>query len=355
MTLGHEQQMPTASPTPGAGGSSAFADLLANFNVLTDAMPQMVWSTLPDGFHDYFNARWYEFTGMHPGTTDGDGWSDMFHPDDRDKAWTKWRHSLRTGEPYEVEYRLRHRSGAYRWTLGRALPVRDASGRITRWIGTCTDIDAAKRGAERDEILSRELSHRIKNIFAVVNGLIGLSAREHPEAKDYAKKLKERIAALGRAHELVRPHADQSDPQFNQIGLHELLRELLSPYPALAEGRIQIIGDNLAVDDRSTTPLALAFHELATNSTKYGAIGATGGNLTLNVLVATPWVIIEWVEQAGSAATPISRGVPGFGSRLISLSIENQLCGKIGNEWRDDGLTVRMRIPLESIVRRQSV
>ena len=114
------------------------------FRELADAMPQMVWSTLPDGFHDYYNARWYEFTGVPEGTTDGEGWNDVFHPADQDRAWALWRHSLATGEPYEIEYRLRRADGVYRWTLGRAMPIRDAEGRIERWFGTCTDIEDIK-------------------------------------------------------------------------------------------------------------------------------------------------------------------------------------------------------------------
>ena len=95
------------------------------FRALADAFPHMVWSTLPDGFHDYYNAKWYEFTGVPDGSTDGEAWTGMFHPEDQDRAWTRWRHSLATGDPYEIEYRLRHRSGQYRGTLGRAP---DASG-----------------------------------------------------------------------------------------------------------------------------------------------------------------------------------------------------------------------------------
>lgn len=109
-----------------------------------DTMPQMVWSTKPDGHHDYFNRRWYEVTGVPEGTTDGEGWNDVFHPDDQARAWARWRRSLETGEPYEIEYRLRQRSGGYRWVLGRALPIRDADGRIERWFGTCTDIEDLK-------------------------------------------------------------------------------------------------------------------------------------------------------------------------------------------------------------------
>ncbi|MDN3566785.1 PAS domain-containing protein [Paeniroseomonas aquatica] len=115
------------------------------FRQLADAMPQMVWSARPDGFHDYYNARWYAHTGMAPGSTDGEGWDEMFHPEDRAEAWGRWRHSLATGEPYEVEYRLRRADGAYRWTLGRAMPSRDDAGRIERWFGTCTDIEDIKR------------------------------------------------------------------------------------------------------------------------------------------------------------------------------------------------------------------
>ncbi|WP_043359128.1 PAS domain-containing protein [Belnapia sp. F-4-1] len=119
------------------------------FRVLADAMPQMVWSTLPDGSHDYYNARWYEFTGVPFGSTDGAGWNGMFHPDDQARAWERWRRSLETGEPYEIEYRLRRADGAYRWTLGRAMPVRDAGGRIERWFGTCTDIEDIKATEEK--------------------------------------------------------------------------------------------------------------------------------------------------------------------------------------------------------------
>ena len=105
-----------------------------------DHIPQMVWSTLPDGYHDYYSQLWYDFTGVPVGSTDGEAWNDMFHPDDQERARKVWRASLETGEPYEIEYRLRHRSGEYRWVLGRAWAERDDSGKISRWYGTCTDI-----------------------------------------------------------------------------------------------------------------------------------------------------------------------------------------------------------------------
>jgi len=120
-----------------------------SFRAVANSIDQMVWSTRPDGFHDFYNDRWYEYTGVPSGSTDGEAWNGMFHPEDQDRAWAVWRQSLATGEPYHIEYRLRHRSGHYRWVIGRAQCVRDEDGRISRWYGTCTDIHDLKIAEER--------------------------------------------------------------------------------------------------------------------------------------------------------------------------------------------------------------
>jgi PAS domain S-box-containing protein len=130
----------------------ALAESEARFRGITNSIEQMIWSTLPDGYHDFYNDRWYEYTGVPKGSTDGEAWNGMFHPDDQERAWGIWRHSLDTGEPYHIEYRLRHRSGQYRWVLGRAQAVRDEAGRIVRWFGTCTDIQEI---VEAREVLAR--------------------------------------------------------------------------------------------------------------------------------------------------------------------------------------------------------
>jgi len=321
-----------------------------SFQQLADAMPQMVWSTLPDGAHDYYNAQWYAFTGAPVGSTDGEGWNGMFHPDDQERAWKRWRHSLETGELYEIEYRLRRHDGVYRWTLGRALPVRDADGTIIRWVGTCTDIHEQKRIAEQNEVLSRELSHRIKNIFAVLNGLIGLSARQFPGVADFARQLQDRIAALGRAHNFVRPHGEDSAPRMGPSTLKALLVELLNPYPALDEGRLVIEVDDLPIDDRAATPIGLVFHELATNAAKYGALSMPDGRVRLASTVQDGKVRLTWEEQGGP---PVS-GPPeslGFGSRLTEMSIVRQLGGTIERLWSRDGLRVVIEIPLSALSR----
>jgi PAS domain S-box-containing protein len=166
----------------------------AQFRTITEVMPQMVWSTRPDGFCDYFNDQWYHFTGMPHGSADGDGWSAMFHPDDQPRAWEKWRHSLRTGASYEIEYRMIHHAGEYRWVLGRALPVRGDNGEIVRWMGTCTDIHAQKMAEDalrrenlrKDEFLAM-LAHELRNPLAPISSAAQLIKLPGADSKRIAQ------------------------------------------------------------------------------------------------------------------------------------------------------------------------
>ncbi|QDX28355.1 PAS domain S-box protein [Sphingomonas suaedae] len=154
-----------------AGAVTALRESEAKFRAIANSIDPMVWSTQPDGYHDYYNDRWYEFTGVPYGSTDGTGWNDMFHPEDQERAWTLWRHCLETGEPYHIEYRLRHHDGGYRWVLGRAQPVRGEDGAIIRWFGTCTDIqdivDAREVLARSREELEQAVEERTRQLMSV--------------------------------------------------------------------------------------------------------------------------------------------------------------------------------------------
>lgn len=329
--------------------AQAVAESDRMFRTLADTMPQMVWSALPDGYNDYFNARWYEFTGVAQGATDGEGWSAIFHPEDQPLAWKRWRHSLATGDPYEIEYRMRHHSGDYRWTLGRALPIRDGDGQIVRWIGTCTDINDQIAMVEEREIIAHELSHRIKNIFSVISGLIGLSAREHPEIRAVADDLRDRIMALGRAHDFVRPHGAESQPDHGEGRLWGILDQIFAPYRDDKGARILFSGENPAIDDRSATPLALLFHELATNAAKYGALSVPEGRVHMAMACEDGHIRIDWREEGGPSVVPASG--EGFGSRLMRLSVERQLGGRMERNWRAEGLSLSLWIPSGSMSR----
>jgi diguanylate cyclase (GGDEF)-like protein/PAS domain S-box-containing protein len=139
----------------------------ASFSTLADALPHIVWSAGGDGYDEYTNRHWYEFTGAPAGSASERGWIEMLHPDDRDRTWVRWQHSARTGEPYEATCRLRHHSGEYRWTLARALPSYDAQGRITHWFGTYTDIHEWK-ASESAAAQSRERYKALLEASAVV-------------------------------------------------------------------------------------------------------------------------------------------------------------------------------------------
>ncbi|WP_174292381.1 sensor histidine kinase [Sphingomonas bacterium] len=324
------------------------------FRTLADAMPQMVWSALPDGYIDYWNARWYAFTGVAEGVTDGEAWDRVLHPDDRAATWAAWRQSLTTGAPYEVQYRACRADGEYRWLLARALPLRDAeaggeAGAITRWFGTCTDVHEHKLASEEREVISQELSHRIKNIFSVISGLIAFAARGRPEFAGLATDLRERITALGRAHDFVRPHSSRSRPAERQDSLKGLLAALFEPYHRRSGG-VRVEGADIAIDDRSATPLALLFHELATNASKYGALSVDGGEVVLTLSAADGQATLVWRERGGPSVSEPATQL-GFGSQLVEMSAVRQLGGEVRREWRPEGLVITLAVPTVSFHR----
>jgi PAS domain S-box-containing protein len=161
----------------------------ARFRLLADAIPQIVWGKRPDGSNEYLNERWFEYSGQTPEESFSTRWSwaEILHPDDVQRTQQLWDRALRTGEGFEIEYRLRRKSdGAYRWHLGRALPVRDDRGRIIRWFGTCTDIEDQKRVEE--QLRASEERYRLlvniipQNIFtAQADGFIDFRNRRTAE------------------------------------------------------------------------------------------------------------------------------------------------------------------------------
>lgn len=310
---------------------------------IVESVDQMVWSTRPDGYHDFFNRRWYEFTGVPFGSTYGDDWAELFHPEDRERTFALWHHCLETGETYEIEYRLRHRSGEYRWVLGRAHPVRNEQGKIIRWMGTCTDIQSQKAASEQLELVSNELSHRIKNIFAVIGGLLAMTVRQHPEAQAFADELRDRISALSTAHDYARRHASGAAAVSAQGTVLGIVRQLLRPYATEGSGRIVIEGDDVPLKERAATPLSLAVHELATNAAKYGAFSVPEGQVRVRGEAAGDRYKLCWNEQGGPPVQEPERF--GFGTRLVDMTLRHQLGGELTRSWQPEGLEVCLTVP----------
>ncbi|MBP1475188.1 PAS domain-containing protein [Frateuria sp. MAH-13] len=325
----------------------ALEESRASLATIVDSVDQIIWTARSDGYHDFFNRRWYEFTGAAPGTTEGDAWACLFHPDDRQRTFERWRHSLVTGEPYEIEYRMRHHSGAYRWMLGRAHPVRNEAGRILGWMGTCTDIHERKASAEQLELAGKELSHRIKNIFAVIAGLVALTVRQFPQSRPFANELMDRLMALGEAHDYARPHGRDEEPAETGATVLGLTRRLLRPYALEGYDRVELAGDDVPIEPRAVMPLSLAIHELATNAAKYGAFAVPEGRVKVWGERAGDRFVLHWCERGGAAVHEPRR--TGFGTRLVDLTLRDQLTGELTRNWHPEGLEVHVSVPMERL------
>ena len=166
----------------------ALRDSEARFRALTESIPQLVWSTLPDGYWDYLSRQWIEYTGAPETEHHGSGWLGAIHPEDRAEIAARWDAAVRGDADYDVEYRLRAGDGVYRWFAARGRPLHDEQGRVSRWFGTCTDIteivDAREALEERVAERTRELEE--------INGRLLDEAAERAKAE----------AALARARRL---------------------------------------------------------------------------------------------------------------------------------------------------------
>jgi len=127
------------------------------FKTMAEAVPEIIWTADVNGMDDYFNQRCFDYTGLTFEQLQGIGWTKIIHPDDLEVCTEKWESALRTGKPYDVQYRLRGRDGTYRWFLCRANPIRDPEGDIVKWFGTCTDIEDQKLN---QQILEQQILER---------------------------------------------------------------------------------------------------------------------------------------------------------------------------------------------------
>ena len=141
------------------------------FEYIANLVPPMIWTTTPDGQHDWFSQRWYDYTGLTEEESFGEGWREAFHGADMPATVARWQQSLATGKEYTTEYRCRRYDGEWRWMLGRALPFRDDDGTIVKWFGTCTDIhdlvEAREAAKQLREQLLRVIEHAKVTLWTV--------------------------------------------------------------------------------------------------------------------------------------------------------------------------------------------
>ncbi|WP_281501233.1 PAS domain-containing protein [Erythrobacter sp. F6033] len=309
----------------------------ARVQFVLDSVPDIAWSAAPGVTFDYFNARWEKTTGL-PRPKSVEEWRSVIHPEDYEATREKFTAAVSKAEPFEDEWRMKQADGSYRYVLSRAVPSTHDPA-TARWYGTLTDIDDAYRISQERELLAGELAHRIKNIFSVIIGLISIHSHSDAAHKAFGDMLADNVRALSRAQEFALRIGNHSEEN-----LQDLLGVLMAPYGLPGSNSVNITGENVPAGRRATTPLALTFHELATNSAKYGALSVAGGTLSIAVERVDESVKIIWTENGGPQTKAPDNA--GFGSRLIQMSIRNQLGGQIEQDWRGEGLHAEITIPL---------
>lgn len=250
----------------------ALRDSEARYRLLADMIPQNIWTTDAAGYHTYFSRRWYEYSGTTHEESRGEGWLRFIHPEDKERTIARWRHSLETGEPYEIEYRFRGTDGVYRWFLGKATPLRNEAGQIVEWFGTATDISERKRLEEererllgqeqearaeaerrRDELervtesrarLIRGFSHDVKNPLGAADGylhLMGLMNHLTEPQKEKVGKVRRSIKAaltlIEDLLELARAEAGEIEIQPAPTDVRAVAEEAVEEYRAQAEAQ----------------------------------------------------------------------------------------------------------------------
>ncbi len=270
------------------------------------------------------------------------------YPDDADLDREGFRQqSAGELEFYSVEKRFRHKDGRLIWMSVTSSPVRDAGGKLLYVVRVVQDISERKAAERRQKLLIDELNHRVKNTLARVQSLAAQSARGAATQDEFRDRFEGRLIALSKAHDqLTMHHWENGD-------LRSLIGESVAPYAGIDGERVVLRGEEVVLGPRAVLTLAMAFHELTTNATKYGALADSGGQIEIGwrriaATGDTPARLrIDWVEKGGPAVAEPERR--GFGSKMIEGSIAAELGGTAKLLFEPDGLRCEIDLPLDTV------
>jgi len=221
---------------------------------------------------------------------------------------------------------------------------------ISMALQTYESQDRLRHALQEQEVLTNEMNHRLKNLFAISSGMIRASARTAGSAQELANLLSGRFIALAKAHDLVRQKAANIRPSKAQFDFAELIRTILDSHDGIGgEPRIKLAGPAVSCREHAVSNLALIFHELATNAAKYGALSAARGRIDLTWQRDSDTFTVVWAEAGGpqlADALPIHKG---FGTNLIDRTVIGHFCGQIDRDWRPQGLQITIKMSLEQL------
>jgi two-component sensor histidine kinase len=263
------------------------------------------------------------------------------HPADRDRVRSAFEATRSVTGSYEIDFRILVDEDV-RWISARGQGA-DAGVDHRIMYGIFLDVTGRKQAEESSELLAGEMSHRVKNLLTIASGLTHLTSRSTTSVEQMANELTQRLTALGRAHDLVRPLPGE---QGKAALVGDLFSVLLAPYDETAafSGRIRIAVPRMGIGERSATTIAMVVHELATNSVKHGCLSTEAGALDVSGHADENDLHIIWAETGGpKIAQPPE--MQGFGSQLIVRSVSRQFGGALDYNWQPTGLvaTLRMR------------
>jgi len=266
--------------------------------------------------------------------------------EDRDMIAAGFRKSLATHEPWHFECRIRRTDGERRWIEVYGGPAPDVDGSIKAMAGVIADITERKNHEEQQKTLVNELNHRVKNTLSTVQSLVMQTRRSVDNAETFGAAMENRILALSQAHDLL------TKSSWIGASLRDVvLQTLTAHFPGSAgERRISVAGPAIRLSPNAAVSLNMAFHELATNAVKYGALSNRHGVVTVTwaVNAATHPAVVEilWVENGGPPVAPPSHR--GFGSRLIERGLSRELDGEISLIFDPAGVLCRLDLPVSS-------
>lgn len=313
-----------------------------------DAAGISLWTWNVDSDHFDMDERGFELWDVPLGVdVSFEHLSEKIHPEDRDRVREAFVATRAVVGPYEIDFRTCIK-GAVSWISARG---RGSDEDIVNHVmtGVFLDVTGRKQAEESSELLAGEMSHRVKNLLAIASGLASMTARTSSSIEDMTKQLTNRLKALGRAHDLVRPLPGQ---QGDAALLGDIFTVLLAPYDdqGAFAGRIRISVPRMGVGEDATEALALVVHELATNALKYGALSADEGSLDVSACVVDDKVRIVWTEQGGPVVAMPLEGL-GYGSKLVRMMLEDQLGGTVSYDWSQSGVIVTLEVDGELLAR----
>jgi len=260
----------------------------------------------------------------------------LLHPDDINELRKAQAQFAKGVKSYEAEFRIVRPDGDVRWCAGSAAVTVDPAGRVVRVSGVTIDITERKHAEERQNLLAREVDHRAKNALALAQSIVRLTRGDNVKA--YVQSVEGRINALARVHTVL------SLSSWQGAEIRRLVDEEFAPYSV--GNQIVLSGPEVQLRPATAQTLALALHELVTNSAKYGALSTLSGRLSVTWADEDGVLHLIWHEEGGPPVRkPTSQG---FGTRSVLASIETQLGGRADFDWRAEGLLCRLAVPLSA-------